>query len=238
MTTNLNYEYNNDNPQERKKYIRNMFDSIVPTYDMLNGVLSMGIDKLWRRKLIKLSGDIKSKRVLDICCGTGELSKMFDKKGADIYSLDFSVEMLKMGRKKGWLTPATVGGDATKLPFAENKFLVLSISFGIRNIPDIKNFVGETLRVLDEGGRLYILELTRPQNRLVAFFYNFYLGKILPFVGGIFSGKREAYSYLAHTIDTFIEPDNLVEMFVSGGFAKVNIYKQTLGVSTIFECVK
>ena len=162
----MKYELNNDDPHQRKKSIQNMFDSIVPTYDLLNRFLSMGIDSAWRRFLIKLMKP-ENKKVLDICCGTGDLSKKISKAGAETVSLDFSLPMLEKGRKKGWLGDCCIAGDATSLPVRDAVFDCLTISFGIRNIPDIDNFLGEAARALKPGGSLYILELTRSGNRLV-----------------------------------------------------------------------
>ncbi len=236
--TNLKYELNNETPSERKKYIRGMFDSIVPTYDLLNRMLSMGIDTTWRNYLIKLTGGVKDKKVLDMCCGTGDLSKLFIKNKADTVSLDFSIPMIIKGKDQGWLGENSIGADAAVLPFKADVFDFSSISFGIRNIPDLDNFMVETSRVMKKGGRLYVLELTRPSNPLVRFFYNLYLGVILPFVGGIVSGKREAYKYLSKTIETFVDPEELKRMFLEKGYSEVNLYKKTFGIATIIECVK
>ena len=234
----LEYELNNETPSERKKYIRGMFDSIVPTYDFLNRMLSMGIDTTWRKYLIKLTGGVQNKKVLDMCCGTGDLSKLFIKSKADTVSLDFSIPMIVKGKEQGWLGENSIGADASVLPFKENSFDFSSISFGIRNIPDLDNFMKETNRVMKKGGKLYVLELTRPSNLLVRFFYNLYLGVILPTVGGIVSGKKEAYKYLSKTIETFVDPDELKKMFISQGYSEVNIYKKTFGIATIIECIK
>lgn len=215
-----------------------MFDSISPTYDLLNRLLSMGIDVYWRLSALKLAGDVAGKRVLDLCSGTGDLTRMFRGKGADVVSLDFSVAMLVNGISRGWIDNSAVSADASCLPFTDNSFDYETIAFGIRNIPDIENFIRESLRVLKPGGRLIILELTRPQVRIVRFFYNIYLGKLLPFVGGIISGKKEAYDYLSETIREFIPPPDLREMLLSNGYSKINIHKKTFGVATIFECLK
>ncbi|HOV07861.1 MAG TPA: bifunctional demethylmenaquinone methyltransferase/2-methoxy-6-polyprenyl-1,4-benzoquinol methylase UbiE [Spirochaetota bacterium] len=231
------YEINNTSPWEKKRYIRSMFDSIVPTYDLLNRILSFGIDNLWRRDLVKIAS-VKDKRVLDLCCGTGDLTRQIIKSGGDVISLDFSFNMLKKGKKKGWLSGENISADACTLPFKSNIFDVLTIAFGIRNIPDIDVFLKESLRVLKPNGKLLILELTRPDNSIVRFFYNLYLGKILPFIGGIISGKDEAYSYLAGSISTFLEREMLIQRIKNSGFTEVSYKKKTFGIATIYICKK
>jgi len=237
MNNYSRYEINNSSPSEKKRYIRSMFDAIVPTYDILNRILSMGIDNLWRRDLAKNSG-LKGKMVLDLCCGTGDLTRQIARYGGDVFSLDFSFNMLKKGMLKGWLGQHNVSADACTLPFKNNSFDFLTIAFGIRNIPDIDVFLRESLRVLKPEGKLLILELTRPDNAFVRFFYNLYLGKILPFIGGIVSGKAEAYSYLAGTISTFLERDLLIQKILDAGFSDVIYRKKTFGIATIYICKK
>ncbi len=232
------YEVNNTDPGDKKRYVRTMFDSIVPTYDFLNRFLSAGIDSFWRKDLVKLAGELKNKKVLDICCGTGDLTRKLLLAGGQVYSLDFSFNMLKKGIEKGWLSGMNIQADAGKLPFAGESFDVITIAFGIRNIPDVDVFLSETFRVLDTHGSLFILELTRPKNRIVRFFYNLYLEKILPFFGGLFSGKKEAYRYLAGSISTFLDKDQLINRIRSAGFKKVEYKAKTLGAAAIYICHK
>lgn len=238
MNRYSNYEINNTDPSEKKRYIRSMFDSIVPTYDLLNRVLSGGIDNSWRKDLVRITEGAGGKRTLDVCCGTGDLTRQLVRGGCDVFSLDFSFNMLKKGVDKGWLTGENISADAGKLPFKDNSFDFLTIAFGIRNIPDIDIFLGESLRVLEPGGRLLILELTRPENPAVRFFYSLYLTKILPFIGGLLSGKMEAYRYLSGSISTFLDRDVLIQRIKSAGFKNVTFKRKTFGIATIYICVK
>lgn len=238
MTNYSNYEINNADPSDKKRYIRTMFDSIVPTYDLLNRVLSGGIDNFWRKDLVRMLDGSVSKRTLDICCGTGDLTRQLVKGGAELFSLDFSFNMLKKGVEKGWLSGENISADAGKLPFKNESFDFLTIAFGIRNIPDVDNFLSESLRTLKPGGKLLILELTRPDNAFVRFFYNLYLTKILPFIGGVLSGRREAYGYLAGSISTFLDRDTLIERIKLVGFKTVGYKRKTSGVATIYICGK
>lgn len=238
MSRDFTYKIDNENPSEKKFFIRKMFDSIAPTYDFLNRILSFGIDRSWRNHLAELAGDLKNKILLDTCSGTGDLSKVFIKLGARVVSLDFSIEMLLIGKKKGWLINELAAGDASVLPFKNSSFDFLTIAFGIRNIPDIERFLSESERVLKKDGRLLILELTRPENKFYGVLYKFYLGRLLPFIGGIISRDKTAYKYLAKTIETFINPETLAQMIISKGFSKVKLIKKTFGTATIFYCVK
>ena len=231
------YRVDNDDPSVRKRHIRGMFDSIVPTYDFLNRFLSLGIDRGWRRRLVS---DLacRDKRVLDLCCGTGDLSRLLSQEGCNVTSLDFSLEMLRTGIKTGWLAGGVVNADATNIPFRDGTFDGLTIAFGIRNIPDLDRFIRETLRVLKPGGTLMILELTRPRGRIVSLGYNLYLRYVLPVVGGIVSRRMSAYRYLSGTIATFLDRDNLSALLLKGGYTDVKQVEFTSGIATLFSCRK
>lgn len=233
MKNNLHYEINNIDPSNKKQFIRQLFDSIVPTYDLLNRILSLGIDIRWRKSIIKIIGGVKNKKILDLCCGTGDLSRILSKNGADVFSLDFSLPMILAGIKKNWITKYPVNADASVLPFKDNSFDILSIAFGIRNIPDIDNFISDAFRVLKPEGLLIILELTRPDNKPIGLIYRIYLTRVLPIIGGIISGKRLAYRYLATTISTFINNDKLYTLLKARGFSNIKFYKKTFSVATI-----
>jgi len=237
MSTMISYEINNRNPEEKKLFIRRLFDSIVPTYDLLNHVLSMGTDILWRRNIFRQI-DINGRRAIDLCCGTGDLSLLLHKNGAKVVSLDFSMNMLKRGIAKKALRGNPIAADACFIPFKDHSFSAATIAFGIRNIPDIDNFIKDVFRILIPGGQLVILELVRPENRIMKILYSIYLGRLLPFIGGIVSGRRTAYEYLSGTISTFIDQEDLKVMLEKYGFCNVSFYPQTFGVAAIIICQK
>jgi len=238
MKITTTYNIDNNSPEEKKKFIQNLFDAIVPTYDLLNRVLSGGIDMIWRIHVFRHIKSVKGRRAIDLCCGTGDVSSLLYRKGAELTSLDFSLNMLAKGKKKGALSGQSIAADAGRLPFKDNSFHTATIAFGIRNIPDLDNFIKEVYRILDDAGQLAILELVRPKAKLVGLVYSFYLGSILPLVGGVISGKRVAYKYLSTTIATFIDPNILQNMLREYGFSTVTCHPQTFGISTIMVCDK
>ena len=238
MKNSFSYKIDNNNPEEKKRFIQQLFDSIVPTYDLLNHVLSLGTDLLWRRNIFKHLKSVHNASVIDLCCGTGDVSLLLSQKGAKVVSLDFSMNMLKRGIQKKALKGDPVSADACHIPFREHSFSVATIAFGIRNIPDIDHFIKEVFRVLTPGGQLAILELVRPENRLMKTLYSYYLRKVLPFIGGIMSGKKVAYNYLSKTIATFIDQPDLQKMLKRYGFIHITAHPQTFGIATIITCEK
>lgn len=232
------YRINNQTPGEKKRFVRHLFDDIVPTYDLLNHVLSFGTDILWRNNIFNQIQNIKNKTVIDLACGTGDLSRLLARRGAKAVSLDFSQAMLKAGIRKKAIQHLAVAADACRLPFPDKAFTVATIAFGIRNIPDLDVFMAETFRVLAPGGELAILELTRPENRLIRLGYTFYLTRLLPLIGGLVSGHRQAYRYLAESIATFIKPTDISDMLKRHGFATVRRIPQCFGVAAIIVARK
>ncbi len=237
MKGELKYTLENRDPSERKRFIRKTFDTIVPTYDLLNRILSLGIDMHWRRFAAKKVDNIRGQSLLDLCCGTGDFTRVFRKKGAEVTSLDFSLPMLQKGTTKTNLAQA-VAADASQLPFRDESFAILSIAFGIRNIPDLTNFISETYRVLKKGGVLVILELTRPRFAVLRFIHRIYLQTLVPLLGRVISGRSEAYRYLPGTIVTFVDPNALEEMFLRGGYTRTDKYYKTFGTVTVLICRK
>ncbi len=232
------YKIDDKSPQAKKSRIKEMFNSIAPSYDSLNSFLSFGIDGRWRRKLSKLCGDSSDSPILDLCCGTGDLSRELLNRGHEVVSLDFSIGMLSKGVQSKSLGKSNIAADASMLPFGDSVFDLAVVSFGIRNIPDMTVFCGNVFRVLRPGGRLLILELTRPRNFIVRLFYNIYLKRILPFIGGLVSGRHDAYAYLSKTIATFLDSEELKKIMLSTGFERVEYEELTFGVATIYVCEK
>ncbi len=187
--------------------VRSMFASIAPRYDFLNHLLSLGIDRRWRKRLLAAAGDVRGKRVIDLCCGTGDVSFLFARGGARVLGLDFTREMLSVAtarRSRAGSPPERqIGlalGDACALPVPSDCADVVTIAFGIRNVSDRAAGLRETARVLRPGGRLAILEFGNPRNRALGALYRFYFRRILPRVGAWLSGDDHAYSYLPESV--------------------------------------
>jgi demethylmenaquinone methyltransferase / 2-methoxy-6-polyprenyl-1,4-benzoquinol methylase len=219
----------------RKQMVLHLFDAIAPTYDLLNRVLSFGIDQVWRRAAAEALSPLHGKRILDLCCGTGDLTAVLRKKGARPVSLDFSPNMIRRGIKKKAIDSRATVSDASFLPFKDNAFNAAAIAFGARNIPDLTRFLKETSRVLIPGGNLVILELVRPETRLIKPIYRIYLNHVLPFIGKMISRNGWAYAYLAQTIATFIDPETLIHMMKQNGFEHIRCFRLTAGIAALIS---
>jgi demethylmenaquinone methyltransferase/2-methoxy-6-polyprenyl-1,4-benzoquinol methylase len=197
--------------------VRAMFDRIAPVYDAMNRVMTAGLDGRWRRETaaaVVRPGD----RVLDSCCGTGDLALASLREGGSVTGLDFSERMLERARRKSseieW-----VQGDALDLPFEDDSFDAATVGFGVRNLEDLDRGLAELARVLRPGGRLGVLEITRPQGMLEPF-YNVWFGKIVPVLGKLLPGGS-AYTYLPASVKRFPGPEDLARFLREAGFSDV-----------------
>jgi demethylmenaquinone methyltransferase/2-methoxy-6-polyprenyl-1,4-benzoquinol methylase len=204
-----------------------MFSGIAPRYDLLNHVLSLGLDFYWWRRMAKASGAAPGLRMLDVAAGTGDSSLALARQGAEVISTDFTLAMLALGpakfHRKGlahrvW---ASLGADAQCLPFADQSFDGVAICYGIRNVEQRPRAFAEFLRVLRPGGRLTILEFSRPRWAWLRGLYDFYSLKILSRIGGWISGDARAYTYLPESIRTFPDQTALAAELGSAGFSDV-----------------
>jgi len=197
--------------------VRRMFDRIAPVYDAMNHVMTAGLDRRWRR--ITIDETVQSDdRVLDACCGTGDLAIAARARGADVVGLDFSERMLERARRKepqiDW-----VRGDVLALPFDEGSFDAVTVGFGVRNVEDLEAGLRELRRMLRPGGRLGILEITTPRGRLAPF-YRVWFDRIVPLLGKVLPGGA-AYTYLPASVRRFPGPDDLAALLERTGFADV-----------------
>jgi demethylmenaquinone methyltransferase / 2-methoxy-6-polyprenyl-1,4-benzoquinol methylase len=198
--------------------VRTMFDRIAPVYDLMNRVMTAGLDQRWRRLAVWLvvrPGD----RVLDACCGTGDLALAARDAGADVVGLDFSQPMLERARRKGpeleW-----VHGDVLALPFEDASFDAATVGFGVRNVDDLDRGIAELARVLRPGGRLAILEITKPRGPLKPF-YKLWFDVLIPHAGKLLPGGK-AYTYLPASVRRFPGPQELARLVESHGFAELS----------------
>ncbi|MHC4941675.1 MAG: bifunctional demethylmenaquinone methyltransferase/2-methoxy-6-polyprenyl-1,4-benzoquinol methylase UbiE [Planctomycetota bacterium] len=228
-----------------KESVRAAFAAIAPRYDLLNTVLSLGVEIGWRRRTVARLAPQAGERVLDLCAGTLTLSRdlLKQSKGrASITSLDFCLEMLDVGLDRLHPSEAdrihAVCGDAEKIPLPDQTFDGLAITYGIRNLVDIEKGLGEMHRVLKPGGRMVILDFLKPRAPGFASIYRFYLTRVLPRIGGIISGSRAAYQHLADSIQAFMEPDHLSTLMKQAGFERIELDVMTFGIAGLFHAVK
>ena len=225
--------------------VQQMFDGIAPTYDTLNRVLSLGIDQSWRKKAIAALGadgegaygaggrsaSLAGRRVLDVCAGTLDLSSLATSAGARVVATDFSHPMLVSGRKKV-LVPV-VRADALTLPFADASFDGVVCGFGLRNLDDTRSGLAEMRRVLKTGGRLVVLDFFRPKRTVTRAVQALYNQRVLPLVGGLVSGDRSAYRYLADSIERFATRADVERVCREVGFAAARSEDLTLGIASM-----
>lgn len=228
-----------------KKLISGMFDTIAPAYDTLNHMLSLGIDKLWRRKVAKMIATSRANEILDVATGTGDLAITIAQKNpnATVIGVDFSKGMLTVGvnkvKNKGLLKRVTLQyGDALNLEFKEECFNAVTVGFGVRNFSDLKKGLSEMCRVLKKDSYLYVIELSMPKNRVIKFGYNLYFKKILPIIGKFRSKDDFAYKYLPESVSQFLESDEFCLLLKESGFKSVKTVSLTFGVATLYIAKK
>ena len=226
--------------QEASRWVRRMFGQVAPRYDLANHLLSANVDKYWRNHTVKQVADVLQKpgaRVLDLACGTGDLLIALERKaGRGLMGSDFCHPMLTGASSKltrQGLRSVLVESDALALPFADASLDLITISFGYRNLANYRAGLEEMRRVLRPGGALAILEFTNPPNAAFAAVYNWYSRKVLPVLGGVISGTREAYEYLPASVRKFPEAPELAEMMRDAGFAGVEWEYLTFGIAAL-----
>jgi demethylmenaquinone methyltransferase/2-methoxy-6-polyprenyl-1,4-benzoquinol methylase len=228
---------------DASKKVREMFTQIAPRYDLLNHLLSLQLDRLWRARAAKLLSPIlrhPDALVLDLCCGTGDLGfALADAGNARVIGADFAHTMLVRARKKGNLFSNTSDGnsptampffeaDALRLPFADASFDLVASAFGFRNLANYEAGLREIQRVLKPGGTIAILEFTEPQQGLLGNLYRWYFTKVLPRVGWLISGHQSAYTYLPKSVSRFFRPPELVALMTSVGYHSVEFKEWTM----------
>lgn len=220
---------------QKKQQVKRIFDSISHKYDLLNHLLSVGIDVYWRKKAIKLTKFGKEAKLLDIACGTGDFAISARKAGIkEIVGADLSANMLDYFHKKAdWSVGRVVQSVAENLPFKPESFSNITVAFGVRNFYDIPQAFLSFKEILSIKGKVTILEFRLPTNKLVRGFYLFYFNRILPFVGRIISSDKEAYTYLPESVDEFDRKVDLVKLLSEAGFNEVERHSLTFGIVQI-----
>jgi demethylmenaquinone methyltransferase/2-methoxy-6-polyprenyl-1,4-benzoquinol methylase len=214
-----------------------MFGVIAKRYDLLNHVLSGNVDKRWRRIVatrIRERLSSSSPRILDVACGTGDLAlTLFEITGAGVVGTDFCRPMLDIAAGKTSGRIRYVEGDALNLPFRDGTFDVVTIAFGLRNLSNVESGLAELSRVLKPGGWVAVLEFSRPPNAVLRPLFNLYFRKVLPWIGGVVSGSKNAYSYLPASVQKFPDQSQLSLLMEQVGFDQVGYENLTGGIAAL-----
>ncbi|HUS01473.1 MAG TPA: bifunctional demethylmenaquinone methyltransferase/2-methoxy-6-polyprenyl-1,4-benzoquinol methylase UbiE [Chitinophagaceae bacterium] len=231
-----------DSGESKKKKVEKMFDKIAFRYDFLNHFLSAGIDIGWRKKAIRQLRSLNPKLVLDVATGTADMAILASKllKAERIVGIDISEGMLEIGKKK----VEKIGlqhriellkGDSETIFFDDNTFEAVTVAFGVRNFQDLELGLSEIKRVLKPGGKLIVLECTKPKLPVIKNFYNLYLKVIAPFVGRVVSKNKNAYQYLNESVQKFPEGNDFVEILKKLGYKNASCKTLSLGISSIYS---
>lgn len=238
------YDMNKSAPEKQKEQIRRMFNSIAHRYDFLNHFLSAGIDRRWRKRLVKLVGQSKPRLILDVATGTADLAiELAALEPEKITGVDISEKMLEFGQEK--LNKRKLDEiivlkhtDAEKLPFSDRSFDLATVAFGVRNFENLQKGLKEINRVLRNGGNIAVLEFTMPKYFPVKQLYRFYFKTLLPRLGSWISKDPGAYSYLPESVETFPHGKAFAAELEAAGFSDVKIHPLTFGIASIYVAAK
>ena len=230
--------------QQKKQQVEQMFDNIAPRYDFLNHFLSLGIDKLWRKKAVRILSGYKTDYILDVATGTGDFAVAAAKlKPRKIIGFDLSEQMLSVGREKVIRLGLNnliefIKGDSEDMPFTIGQFDAITVAFGVRNFENLENGLKEFFRVLKSEGVAVILEFSKPRYFPMKQFYLFYFFRILPFIGRLVSKDRSAYSYLPASVMAFPDDQKFISVLQNVGFTNCRQVRLTFGIATIYIAQK
>ncbi len=222
--------------------IEDMFDAVAPQYDLLNRVLSLGIDRYWRTRAVRLLADEQPTRVLDVATGTADLAIKAERilHPREVVGIDLSAEMLQYGREKLdrlGLSPriSLVQGDAEDLPFADDAFDAALVAFGVRNFEDLKAGLRGIRRVLRPGGALVVLEFSRPRTFPIKQLYAWYSRYVLPRIGGVLSPEQSAYEYLPRSVAAFPDGSDFLDRMDASGYTDLLWKPLTFGIASLYR---
>lgn len=232
--------------QSKKEQVEQMFDNIAPTYDKLNHIMSLNIDRMWRRRVMRIVRRSKAHKIMDVATGTGDLAIAMAKRvdRTQILGIDLSEEMLAVARRKvekqGLEERIMLEkGDAENLTMVTTESIdAATVAFGVRNFENIERGLSEIYRTLKPGGKLVVLEFSMPKNRLVRWVYSQYAHRLLPRIGGMISKDKQAYTYLPDSVEEFPSPERFAEILRGVGFRSVKTRSQSFGIAYIYDATK
>ncbi|MDG1036544.1 MAG: bifunctional demethylmenaquinone methyltransferase/2-methoxy-6-polyprenyl-1,4-benzoquinol methylase UbiE [Crocinitomicaceae bacterium] len=234
----------NSGDASKKEEVAEMFDNISKRYDFLNHFLSLGIDKLWRRKAVRQLKDLRPKRILDLATGTGDFAIAALKLNPDeVVGVDISQGMLDMGiqkmKKRGHDKIVKMQlADSEKLPFEDASFDALTVGFGVRNYENLEKGLSDMLRILRPGGKAVILEFSKPKKFPIKQVFGFYSKRVIPFLGKLISKDKRAYAYLPESVEAFPEGTDFETIMTKLGYKEVNSILLSGGIATIYMGLK
>ena len=240
MNKKTHFGYKEVNVEEKAKHVGGVFSSVASSYDVMNDAMSMGMHRLWKRILVEIAGIKEHDVVLDIAAGTGDIAKLISKQfpSTEIYVSDINNEMLSVGRERsideGFSNNTffcQLSGEA--IPFKDNTFDVITLGFGLRNFTDKPEGLKEIKRCLKKGGRLLVLEFSKPNNPLFSKVYDWYSFNILPKLGAVLANDSDSYKYLAESIRMHPDQDALKNMVIESGFDDCKFYNLLNGIVAI-----
>jgi len=229
----------------KREQVERMFDAISPRYDLLNRLFSLGVDQGWRRRVVRLVRREPVERLLDVATGTADLAILAARRDAakHVTGVDISEGMLGHGRKK--VEARHLGGrvtlqhaDSAALPFADGTFGAVTVAFGVRNFEDIERGLAEMRRVLQPGGRLFVLEFSRPKNDLLGRLFRFYFHRVMPTIGRLISRDKAAYTYLPKSVDAFPEGPGFLALLEKAGLREARAESLSGGIATLYSARK
>lgn len=240
MNKKTHFGYKEVNVEEKAKHVGGVFSSVASSYDVMNDAMSMGMHRLWKRILVEIAGIKEHDVVLDIAAGTGDIAKLISKQfpSTEIYVSDINNEMLSVGRERsideGFSNNTffcQLSGEA--IPFKDNTFDVITLGFGLRNFTDKPEGLKEIKRCLKKGGRLLVLEFSKPNNPLFSKVYDWYSFNILPRLGAVLANDSDSYKYLAESIRMHPDQEALKNMVIESGFDDCKFYNLLNGIVAI-----
>lgn len=223
--------------QNKKQQIEDMFDAIAPRYDLLNKMLSFRIDRIWRKKLVHMATKSSPSNILDVACGTGDLTIAMHKKipNAKFTGLDLSLQMIEIAKKKTiQINCEFIHSEVEKIPLTDGQFDLVTCAFGVRNFANLEQGISEMARILEPNGIMMILEFSKAKNPLFKFYFKY----ILPTIGGWISGDKKAYQYLPNSVSEFPEKEKFVSLLKAIGLQNIQTKSLTGSIVTIYTCTK
>ncbi len=233
------------NPRTKAIYVRKLFSQIAPNYDLINKVITLGQIQKWRKKLINIADPPPGGKVLDLCSGTGKVTRLLAEElnsSGKVIGVDFCPEMISIAQKK--ITKKYHDkinfklGDAMCLDFPDDYFNVAVIAFGLRNVANINQVIQEMKRVVKPGGKILCLDLSEPRKRIFNKIYNFYFEKLVPLLGKSIHGNKEPYAYLPASLKHFLNQEELKLAFQKAGLKNVNYEELAWGITAIHQGIK